>query len=149
MSSSYYFYYNIQDIIDVLNAACTSAYAALNELLPKGPEDPNNHNKRSTILDSTYCPFFEFDYDTCKLVLNVDQNYLTNLGGEVYFNTRFYELLSTLHCDKISRTGIKNYRLHSSTINTRTVKDSAGATYTMYQTIQEMSTLAIWIRSQA
>ena len=66
------------------------------------------------------------------------------MAGEVYFNTRFYELLSTLHCDRISRTGIKNYRLHPSTINTRTVKDSAGTTYTMYQTIQEMSTLAIW-----
>ena len=40
MSSAYYFYYNIQDIVDVLNAACTSAFAALNEQLPKGPPDP-------------------------------------------------------------------------------------------------------------
>ena len=75
MSSTYYFYCNIQDIIDVFNTACTSAFVALNKLLPKGPPDPNNNNKWYTILDSTYCPFFEFDYDTCKLVLNVDQNY--------------------------------------------------------------------------
>ena len=66
------------------------------------------------------------------------------MTGEVYFNTRFYELLSTLHCDRVSRSGFKNYRLHASTINTRTVKGATGPTYTMYQTIQEMSTLAIW-----
>jgi len=144
MSSTYYFYCNIQDIIDVFNTACASAFAALNAQLPLGPLQADG--KQYTILDSTYCPFFEFDYDTCKLVLNVDQNYFnsTKMKGEVYFNTRFYELLSTLHCDRISRTGFKNYRLHTSTINTRTVKDSAGTTYTMYQTIQEMSTLAIW-----
>ena len=145
MSSNYYFYCNIQDIIDVFNTACTSAFVALNKLLPKSAADPAKPDVLTTILDSTYCPFFEFDYDTCKLVLNVDQNYLTSskMAGEVYFNTRFYELLSTLHCDRISRTGFKNYRLHPSTINTRTVKDATG-TYTMCQTIQEMSTLAIW-----
>ena len=66
------------------------------------------------------------------------------MTGDIYFNTRLHELVSTMHCDLISRTGVKNYRLHSNTINTRTVKDSAGTTYTMYQTIQEMSTLAIW-----
>ena len=144
MSSTYYFYCNIQDIIDVFNTACTSAFAALNAQLPTGLPDASG--KSHTILDSTYCPLFEFDYDTCKLVLNVDQNYLTSakMTGEMYFNTPFYELLSTLHCDRITRTGFKNYRLHASTINIRTAKDSSGTTYTMYQTIQEMSTLAIW-----
>ena len=121
MSSSYYFYYNIQNMIDMFNTACTSAFKALNAQLPLGPAD--DKGKRYTILDSTYCPFFEFDCDTCKLVLNVDQHYLssTKMTGEIYFNTRFHELVSTMHCDLISRTGVKNYRLHSNTINTRTV----------------------------
>ena len=55
MSSTYYFHCNIQDIIDVFNAACTSAFAALKAQLPLGLPDANG--KRVTILDSTYCPF--------------------------------------------------------------------------------------------
>ena len=60
-------------------------------------------------------PYFEYDYDKCRLVLNVDQAFARGTHdngtyiGSVYFNTRFYELLSGLPCNRQSRDGDLNY----------------------------------------
>ena len=95
-----------------------------------------------------YGPFFQYDYDKCRLVLNVEQLFASGTYHNstytcsVFFNTRFYEL-SGMPCIRQNKTGDLNYRFNSDLTSTMVVKDSGGVSHTMYQTTQEVSSLAM------
>ena len=88
--------------------------------------------------------------DKYRLVLNVDKDVLSGSfwNGRyvvcIYLNTRFYELLSGMPSDRISRTGDQNYQLTPDTSSIRSIKRADGSTSTLYQTLQEISSMAMW-----
>ena len=102
------------------------------------------------MFSATYVPFFEFDSDKYRLVLNVDKDFLNGsfwngrYVGCIYLNTRFYELLSGMPSDRISRTGDQNYQVVPDTSSIRSIKRTDGSTSTLYQTFQEISSMAMW-----
>ena len=101
-------------------------------------------------MTSTIAPYFEYNYDKCRLLLNVDQSFMKGNHdngtyiGSLFFNTRFYELLSGLACNRQSRDGDLNHSFVPDLANSISVKDSSGLPHTMYQTVQEVSSLAMW-----
>ena len=86
----------------------------------------------ATRLKNTIAPYFEYDYDKCRLLLNVDQSFARGnhdngmYMGSLFFNTRFYELLSGLACNRQSRDGDLNYSFVPDLTNSISVKDSGG-----------------------
>ena len=89
-------------------------------------------------VKDAYVPFFEFDSDKYRLVLNIDQSFVDGktpngkFDGLLYFNTRFYELVSGLACDRVSRVGDGNYLFTPDPKSTRSLKDEGGTTHTLY-----------------
>ena len=69
----------------------------------------------ATRMKNTIAQYFEYDYDKCRLLLNVDQAFARGTHdngtytGSVFFNTPFYEILSGLACNRKSRDGYLNY----------------------------------------
>ena len=155
MTGTYYYHRCIKDVVTMFNTGLQTAWTDLAAALPVALTTAKTHIYN--VFKSTNAPFFEYDYDKCRLVLNVDQVFTngaydnTTTGGlagryvgSLYFNTRFYELLSRLSCTRKNRDGNLNY-LHTPDLSTnRTFKDNAGVSHTMYQTIQEISSIAMW-----
>ena len=83
-------------------------------------------------------------------MLNIDQSFVDGktpngkFDGLLYFNTRFFELVSGLACDRVSRVGDGNYLFTPDPKSTRSLKDEGGTTHTLYSSVQEMSSMAIW-----
>ena len=156
LTGTYYYQYCIKDVVTMFNTGLQSAWSSLGSLLPAAPITEKTHI--TTLFNLAKAPFFEYDYDKCRLVLNVDQtfangsydNAFTRAGwagkyvGSMYFNTRFYELLSGLSCTRKNRDGDLNYLHTPDLTSNRIFKDSAGNSHTMYQTVQEISSIAMW-----
>ena len=151
MSGTYYYQYCIKEIVTMFNKGLSEAWLILLHALPTVSATTKLQEK----FAETLVPFFEYDYDKCRLVLNVDESFVAGsyangtatdgrYRGAVYFNTRFYELLSGLSCFRQNRDGYLNYLFMPDTSSTRTIKASTGVIHTMYQTVQEMSSLAMW-----
>ena len=128
MSGTYYYQYCIKEIVTMFNKGLQDAWQSLYYTLPTVTASNNILDK----FAKTYIPFFEYDYDKCRLVLNLDQTFVagsyvngTNAGGlyrgSVYFNTRFYELLSGLSCFRQNRDGDLNYQFMPDLSTTRTI----------------------------
>ena len=145
LTGTYYYQYNASDIVAMFNAALYAAWLALrNDVFLDSPLDVY------PAYVKTMPPVFEFDSDQYRLILNVNQSFCASSGttsklkGSIYFNTRFYELLSGLACDRVSRSGVKNYQFTPDTTSSRTVKDSSGVSHSLYSNVQEISSLAVW-----
>ena len=116
LSGTYYYQYNIKDIVKMSNAGLAAASKAFTDNIPAGFLQGTDEKDISTIMKNTYAPYFEYDYDKCRLVLNLDQSFNSGsygngtYAGSDYFNTRFYELLSGLPCIRQNRTGDLNYQ---------------------------------------
>ena len=101
-------------------------------------------------MKNTIAPYFEYDYDKCRLILTVDHAFATGTHeygtyvGSVFFNTRFYELLSGLACNRQTRDRDLNYIFVPDPTSFINVKDGSGYVHTMLQTVQEVSSLAMW-----
>ena len=157
MNGSYYYQYCIKDIVTMFNAGLQKAWEGLVNLIPIKTDQYDKMDLRN-IFNAAYRPFFEYDYDKCRLVLNVDQTFptgthnngvpttttFTTYTGSLYFNTRFYELLSGLSCIRKNREGDLNYLFNPDLSITRTVKDSNLVSHNMWQTVQEISSIAMW-----
>ena len=145
LAGTYYYQYNVSDIVSMFNTALNTAWInLLASLFLASPTElwPSVKN--------AYVPFFEFDSDKYRLVLNIDQSFVDGntpngkFDGLLYFNTRFFELVSGLACDRVSRVGDGNYLFTPDPKSTRSLKDEGGTTHTLYSTVQEMSSMAIW-----
>ena len=148
MSGTYYYHYNVQTIVKMLNTALADAWNGLLALLPwSGEAGPG---ELPDLFKATYIPYFEFDSDKYRLVLNIDKDFCNGgywagrYVGSVYLNTRFYELLSGMPSNRISRIGDSNYEVVPDTSSTKSIKRADGSTSTLYQTFQEISSMAMW-----
>ena len=145
LSGPYYYQYNAADIVTMFNKALLTAWGdLLASVFLTSPTEV------WPVLHKTYPPFFEFDTDKCRLVLNIDQSFVDGktpngkFDGLLYFNARCFELVSGLACDRVSRAGDSNYLFTPDLTSTRSLKDATGATHLLYSTVQEMSSMAIW-----
>ena len=154
LSSTYYFVYNIQNVVEMLNAGFTKAVAELLKLMgyipPKVPPDPNAAPIPTVIqafLAAT-APFFELDTNTNRLVINVDALFVkSTIGsytGNIYINTRLYEMLSGLNCTLVTTSGDANYLVNTNSYNPKSYKDEMDVYHTMYQMPQEISSVPMW-----
>ena len=149
-TGTYYYQYNIKDIVQMFNAGLAAAWAAFPDSIPATSPTGIPELDLKQRLKKTVAPYFQYDYDKCRLVLSVDQILVSGpydygtYTASVYFNTRFYELLSGLPCIRRNRTGDLNYQFTPDTTSTIGVKDKDGYPHTMYQTSQEVSSLAMW-----
>ena len=97
----------------MFNQELITAWADMRGKILRSPDAPAG---LLLSFDRLATPLFEYDYDKCRLVLNMDQNFTSGAlpppsaikaTGLLWFNTRFYELLSDL--PRVSRTGRQNY----------------------------------------
>ena len=91
LSGTYYYQYNIKDIVAMFNKGLADAWFSVG----KGVSSIRDPDLKA-VIQNGYAPYFEYDYDKCRLVLSVDKAFVsgactsgTNVGS-VYFNTRFY-----------------------------------------------------------
>jgi len=92
LTSTYYYYYNVQDVIDMFNQGLTTVFDNIAAQIT----DPNQRN----YFTSFYVPYFAIDPGTYLITLYVDKNFVNPQGsiqGFIYFNARLYHLLSSLH----------------------------------------------------
>ena len=149
MSGTYYYQYNIKDIVNMFNAGLTAAWKDFTTNIPSTLNGIDEKDI-AAVMRNTVAPYFQYDYDKCRLVLSVHQYFNGDtyqngtFAGSVNFNTRFYELLSGLPCIRRNRTGDLNYQFTADTTATVIAKDSAGVSHPMLQTSQEVSSLAMW-----
>ena len=150
LSGTYYYQYNIKDVVQMFNTGLAAAWKAFPALIPTVATTGKSEADLIARLKVTLAPYFQYDYDKCRLVLTVDQDFSSGIYdygtyiGSINFNTRFYELLSGMPCIRRSRTGDLNYQFTPDTASTLIVKDQTGIPHTLYQTSQEVSSLAMW-----
>ena len=145
LSGTYYYQYNAADIVTMFNKALLTAWDDLlaSVFLTSAAEI-------WPVLRKTYPPFFEFDTDKCRLILNIDQSFVDGItpngkfDGLLHFNARCFELVSGLACDRVSRVGDSNYLFTPDLTTTRSFKDAKGVAHVLYSTVQELSSMAIW-----
>ena len=145
LAGTYYYHYNIKDIVAMFNRGLADAWYGIGISI-SSLRDPD----LKKVIQGARAPYFEYDYDKCRLVLSIDQVFCSGTcvngtyAGSLYFNTRFYELLSGMPCIRRSRTGDLNYQFTPDTTSTIIAKDKTGIPHTLYQTSQEVSSLAMW-----
>ena len=146
LSGTYYYQYNAADIVHMFNKALKTAWDDL-----WGSVFLTSSAIIWPVLSKLYPPFFEFDADKCRLVLNIDQSFVNGttpsqvkFDGLLHFNARCFELISGLPCDRVSRVGDANYLFTPDINSTRSLKDATGVTHVLYSTVQELSSMAIW-----
>jgi hypothetical protein len=137
-TNDYYFIYNYQDFIAMVNTCFLNAFIALQ--LAAG-----------TALAGTVAPFIEMDPDTNKCILNADVSFYASTTTQniaIYFNSRLFELFVGFQNTFISAVGDLNYLItvvNNRNTNLSTIKPPAtGTTYTYCQMYQEISSVSMW-----
>ena len=111
LTSNYYYVYNYNHFIGMINLALETAFNLLIvDLLRLDDHTP---------LDTTVSPFLDFDPHTNKIILYADffayDEVYTGITGtppvEIYFNERLYDLCIGLPTSRVSKTGDLNYKL--------------------------------------
>ena len=94
LSGTYYYENNAADIVTMLNKALITAWDdLLASVFLTSPAEV------SAALRKTYPPFFEFDTDKCRLVLNIDQSFVDGVtphgkfDGLLHFNASSFRSL--------------------------------------------------------
>ena len=121
LSSTYYFVYNIQNVVEMLNAGFTKAKTELLKATGYVAPSANPTPVVSQALLDTAAPFFALDTSSNRLVINVDSKFVINsfgtFRGNIYINTRLYEMLSGLNCTLITSSGDANYLVNTNSYN--------------------------------
>ena len=137
-TNDYYFIYNYQDFITMVNACFLSTFLAL-------------QSAAGTALSTTVAPFIVMDPDTNKCILNADVNFYastTTPNITIYFNSRLFELFVGFQNTFLTAVGDLNYLItvnNNRNTNLSTVKPPAtGTTYTYCQMYQEISSVGMW-----
>jgi hypothetical protein len=144
-SNNYYFIYNYQDWIDMVNGCFGATFDELAAMLPP------------TTLNSTCAPFLEIDPSTNTCILNAEtSSYQTDLADSVkiYFNSRLFALFTGFQNNFIEYTGDLNYMMlvvnrngTNTTKTTTTILQASppiSTTYTYVQMYQEVSSVSLW-----
>ena len=133
LTMRYYYMYNFAQFVDMMNLALKDAW---------------------TITGSTIDnpPFIEFDTESNKFNLNADNAFIS-AGTKIFFNTRLYELLSSMPAKFLGNKGNLNYDMvftNNHETNVRPIyKPSASGKcnvvlYNAIQTFQEIITISMW-----
>ena len=78
MRGTYYYQLCIKDIVKMFNTGLKSAWDALLAMIPIRT-DQFDKTGPHYIFKGACTPFFEYDYDKCRLVLNIDQTFPTGI----------------------------------------------------------------------
>ena len=150
ITSTYYYVYNFQHFVDLLNTALAQAWSNLAAAILAG--------EHATYWKSTVVPFFDIDTSKMTVVLHVDNEIFVSGGTnptELYLNTRLFELLVGLPHEYASKAGDLNYRIkivnrgdaNATTRTTTFLNNASGALIsreiTLVQVEQEISSLAL------
>jgi len=144
-SSEYYHLHSYKSFINMINTTLRSLYSLLPLVI--GHYNPpyiewDNASCTATLYADTY--FFD---------LNGNMNAFTGTSGrdrkfEIYFNSRLYQLFSTLPSTYTNATGDLNYRLDifgdASNTTKLPVNDTNGGSMYSVALSQEISTVAVW-----
>tara|TARA_R110000868_G_scaffold2193_2_gene16722 strand:+ start:786 stop:1955 length:1170 start_codon:yes stop_codon:yes gene_type:complete len=107
-SNEYYWVYNLQDFVKMMNTALITAFANLNAAVIAG----------GFALPSLNVPFFEFDPTAQKFILNADNAaFNSTLANQtkIFINTPLYTLLNNFPMFKNAPLGValgKNYQFN-------------------------------------
>ena len=106
-SSTYYDIYSYQNFINMINTAFQSCYAGLSSVAGAGGNG----------LPTAYAPYFEFDPNAEKAILNADilgYNNALAYPISIYFNTPLLQLFSSFDASYYGTnvTNGKNYKLN-------------------------------------
>ena len=145
MSSEYYYIHSYKSFINMINTTLRSLYTSL-------PLVAGHFNPPYLEWDNTSCVATLYA-DTYYFDLNGNMNSFTGLAGrsrkfEIYFNSRLYQLFSTLPATYTNATGDLNYRLDifgdASNTSKLPVNDANGNDMYNVALSQEISTVAVW-----
>ena len=138
-NSSYYDIYSYQNFINMINTAFYSCFHGLSALVGSNAEQ----------LPSGYAPYFEFDPNAEKAILNSDRLGYNNALPDpiyIYFNTTLFQLFSSFDANYYGTNVIngKNYKINVYELpnggNVYTITQPAVINY--LQMYQEYPTLA-------
>jgi hypothetical protein len=143
-SNDYYFIYNYQDFITMVNTCFQNTFAALQGL-------PGIYAAvGGGTLAGTVAPFIEMDPNTTKCILNADVNYYASTSTQniqIFFNSRLFELFVGFQNTFMTYEGDQNYHMtvsNNRNANLSTVKSPSGTSYTYAQMYQEISSVSMW-----
>jgi hypothetical protein len=144
ISSAYYFVYNYQHFINLVNTALKNAWSTLPSSL-------------STIWDSAFdkavAPFFDYDVGTNRVILSADERLGKPVSGtmflELQFNERLYELFAGLPSRLAIDNSLPYYRISIidrtyNKVAQKVIVNNVTETIYMLQVYQEMSSIALW-----
>ncbi len=146
-STTYYFVYNYQHFINLVNKAIETAWLSLPSLLGSA---------WSSAFGNAVTPFLDFDVSTNRVILSTDERLGKSVGAtpnnflELRFNERLYELFAGLPSRLAREDGETYYRINivDRIYNryARKVIPAVGdpVTTTMLHVYQEMSSIALW-----
>ena len=135
----YYYVYSFDTIADMLNNALTEAFQRLG----------NDLSRIGIPIPTQNAPFFEWDSDSSKFILNGDVMGFDGRGGDhfsIYANTAMFTLMSGFKADYFgpSVSEGKNYRFKMTKetrgLNLFTISD----TYSVIQLYQEYSSASLF-----
>ena len=95
LSGTYYYQYNIKDVVEMFNTGLAAAWTAFPALIPTVATTGKSEADLIARLKVTLAPYFQYDYDKCRLVLTVDKDFSSGIYdygtyiGSINFNTRF------------------------------------------------------------
>ena len=127
----YYYVYNYEYVISLINTALASCFASLGAL---------------TALPTTNIPYMKWDNTNLMATLITDQNGFNNSSNDfigLYMNNALYQLFSSLPMiinSTTSTTGL-NYQI---SCNAYGIGSTSTSTYTQQLLIQEYSTISVW-----
>jgi hypothetical protein len=124
LSSNYYYVYNYQHFINLVNKALASAFNQCKNAISL---HSGNQKDFWTTLGRAVVPYFAFDVGTNRVTLHADEKLFdmseSHLFGsvaegafidpmQIFMNDRLYELFAGLPCRFTSSSGDLNYRLN-------------------------------------
>jgi len=143
LSSTYYYVYNFISVINMLNENLQIAITELAKLFTNA-SDRNYFSFQKL--------FFEMDPDSYKISFNIEDGFTYHANiqtgntfkGEIYLNTRLYELLYGLPCRRMNRSGSLNYLVEWDPYSVRQRKVQYSDIKNIYQAVQETSSIPMW-----
>ena len=149
VSSSYYYVYNFQHFVDLLNTALAQAWSYLAAAIFNG--------EGAAYWKATVPPFFDIDSGKMTVVLNADKEIFDSSltsPTELFLNARLFALLVGLPHEYQSKTGDMNYKIKitnrsNANVSGRTVYYTNAAGLVVPETVDivqmdEISSMALW-----
>ena len=152
ISSTYYFVYNYQHFVNLVNTALKTGWSSLQSAL--GPV-------WNVAFGNAVAPFLDFDASTNRVILTTDERLGKSVSGpgfettmfvELHFNERLYELFAGLpsrFVKDIFDSLPSSYRISVvdrtyNRVTQKVIVNGVTETFNMIQIYQEMSSIALW-----